>query len=124
MDKPLRIGQIGIAHTHATKVVQPESQPVLRRLNADFAGVYEPNPEMLTARGGREAWRDVQFFKDPEIILNDDSIRIVFIETWPWEAMPWARRAIEAGKHIHLDKPPGTSVTELRDLYDMASKSG
>jgi predicted dehydrogenase len=29
-----------------------------------------------------------------------------------------ARKAIDAGKHIHLDKPPGQSLSELRALLD------
>lgn len=47
MARTLRIGQIGIAHTHATKVVEPDSQSVLRRLDAELVGVHEPDPEML-----------------------------------------------------------------------------
>lgn len=93
MEQTLRIAQIGIAHTHATKVVQPESFPVLQRLDTEFVGVYEPDPEMLSARGGREIWRDIHFIDDPAEILDDNSIRIVFIETWPWECISWARRA-------------------------------
>lgn len=124
MAQTLRIGQIGIAHTHATKVVDPESQPVLRRLDAELVGVHEPDPQMLAARGGREIWSGVRFIDDPDEILADDTIAVVFIETWPWECIPWARRAVEAGKHIHLDKPPGTSVEELRELYELAGRSG
>jgi len=124
MTGQIRIGQIGIAHTHASKIVDPDSQPVLDRMNATLVGVHEPDPEMLVARGGREIWQGVDWIDDPEAILGDESISVVFIETWPWDCIEWARRAIDAGKHVHLDKPPGTSVEALRELYERAGKQG
>lgn len=52
MAHTLRIGQIGIAHTHSAKAVQWKSLPVLRRLDAEFVGVHGPNPEMLVETCG------------------------------------------------------------------------
>ena len=117
----LRIGQIGIAHTHATKVAMPEARPVLADRDAELAGVFEPDPAMRDERGGRPVWKDVHWFDTAEQLLDDPNINVVFIETWPWESIHWATRALEAGKHIHLDKPPGTSLPALRALYDLAA---
>ena len=124
MTDPLRIAQIGIAHTHATKVVDATAHPVLERLNAQLVGIHEPDPAMFAERGGREVWQDVNWVEDPQEIFDDDTISVVFIETWPWDCIDWGRRALQAGKHIHLDKPPGTSVAQLRELYDIAESAG
>jgi predicted dehydrogenase len=117
-----RIGQIGIAHTHATKLVAPEARPVLERMNATLVGIHEPDPKMLAERGGGDVWDGVRWIDDPEAIFGDESISIIFIETWPWDCVDWARRAIDAGKHVHLDKPPGTSVEALRELYERTAE--
>ncbi len=124
MAEQIRIAQIGIAHTHATKAVVPEARELLERLDVTLVGIHEPDAEMLAERGGREVWRDVTWLEEPETILDDESISAIFIETWPWDCIEWGRRAIEAGKHIHLDKPPGASVEPLKELYDAAGKNG
>ena len=124
MTDTLRIGQIGIAHTHASKLVDAPSLAVLERLNAELVGIHEPDPAMFTERSGRDTWQGVNWIDDPQEIFDDNSISVVFIETWPWDCIEWGRRALEAGKHIHLDKPPGTSVEALRELYDIAAAAG
>ena len=72
MTQTLRIGQIGIAHPHSTKVVEPASKQVLHRLDAELVGVHEPDPEMLDAykrlRGGHEIWREVNFIDNPHFL--------------------------------------------------------
>ena len=124
MTEPLRIGQIGIAHTHASKLVDAPSLAVLDRHNAELVGIHEPDPAMIAERSTRDTWQGVNWIDDPQRIFDDDSISIIFIETWPWDCIDWGRRALEAGKHIHLDKPPGASVEALRELYDIAAAAG
>lgn len=124
MTDTLRIAQIGIAHTHATKLVDQTARPVLDRLNAELVGVYEPDPAIFAERSDREVWKDVNWIEDPQDIFADDSISVVFIETWPWDCIDWGRRALQADKHIHLDKPPGTDVEALRHLYAIADSAG
>ena len=124
MADKLRIGQIGIAHTHATKAVAQASRPVLEKLEVEFVGIYEPDAAMWEGRHGREDYAGVRWCDTAEEILGDPTIAAVLIETWPWECQDWARRALEAGKHIHLDKPPGTSLPVLRELYELAGEKG
>ena len=35
-----------------------------------------------------------------------------------------ARLAIEAGKHVFLEKPPGATVSEVEDLKALAERKG
>ncbi len=124
MSETLRIAQIGIAHTHATKLVVDASRLVLERLNVEFAGIHEPDSVMWEARHGRTEYASVRWIDSADGLLNDPSIKAIHIETWPWECLGWARRALEAGKHIHLDKPPGMSLPALCALYDLAKEKG
>ncbi len=120
----LRIGQIGVAHTHATKAVTPPSRALLKRLDVEFVGIHEPDPKMWEARHDNEAYQDVRWIESVDQLLEDPTIEAVFIETWPWECLEWAGRAMQAGKHVHLDKPPGTSLPGLRSLYELAEQKG
>ena len=51
MTQKLCIGQIGIAHPHSTKVVEPASQQVLHRLDAELVtalwALTEPRRERM-----------------------------------------------------------------------------
>ena len=71
MAEQIRIAQIGIAHTHATKAVVPEARELLERLDVTLVGIHAPDAEMLAERGGREVWRDVTWLEEPETILDD-----------------------------------------------------
>ena len=124
MQKALRMAQIGIAHTHANNAVAPASRAVLERLDAEMAGIYEPDPAMWEARHARLEYRDLRWFSSVDEILDDPTVEVVFIETWPWECLYWARKALQAGKHIHLDKPPGLSLPMLKSLYEIADDKG
>jgi len=124
MVQTVRIAQIGIAHTHATKAVAGPSRPVLEKLDVEFVGIHEPDLSMWEARHQRDEYAGVTWFDAADDLLNDSSIAAILIETWPWECLSWARRALEAGKHIHLDKPPGTSLPGLRALYELARDNG
>ncbi|MDA1348731.1 MAG: Gfo/Idh/MocA family oxidoreductase [Chloroflexi bacterium] len=124
MPEQLRFAQIGIAHTHANNALTPESRAVMQRLNVAMAGIYEPDPDMLRARRDRAEYRDMRWYDSYDEILKDPTIAAVYIQSWPWECLYWARKALEAGKHIHLDKPPGLSAPMLRSLYDIAASKG
>ena len=124
MPDTLRIGQIGIAHTHATKLVGPPSTAALGRHAVEFVGIHEPDPTMWEARHAGEAYQNVRWIDSIDELLDDPTIDAVFIETWPWECQEWAKRALESGKHVHLDKPPGTSLPGLRSLYALALEKG
>ncbi len=124
MRDTVRFAQIGIAHTHANNAVAPPSRKVLRRLNTEMAGIYEPDPDMWEERNDRPEYADLHWYDSVDDILADETIDAVFIETWPWECLHWARKALLAGKHIHLDKPPGLSLPALRALYDLAEDKG
>ena len=124
MSTPLRVAQIGIAHTHATKTVVEEARVLWQRLDVEFTGIHEPDREMWETRHGREEYDGVHWYQTVDEILEDDGIAAVYIEAWPWECVQWARRALEAGKHIHLDKPPGTSLPDLRALLGLAGERG
>ena len=57
-----------------------------------------------------------------EELLNDSSIQLVVVECWVWEALPWGKKVIAAGKHLHLEKPPGNEWAPFKELVEEARR--
>ena len=57
-------------------------------------------------------------------ILNDPEIEAVAIETEEIYLTKYATLAAKHGKHIHMEKPGGTSVSDFENLIDLVKKGG
>ena len=55
-------------------------------------------------------------------VLNDDAIDLVSLATPNATHYPYAKAALEAGKHVLVDKPACATAAELRELRDLAAK--
>lgn len=53
-------------------------------------------------------------------LLEDPSVDAVYIPLPPALHYPWAKRALEAGKHVMLEKPFALSLEEAQELTSMA----
>jgi predicted dehydrogenase len=124
MNERLHFAQVSIAHTHANNALTPESREVMANNNAEMIGIYEPDPVMFQARRERPEYAGLRWYESYDKILDDPDIAGVYIESWPWECVHWARRALLAGKHIHLDKPPGLTLSDVQALYEIAAERG
>lgn len=111
---PLKIGQIGTAHGHADGKME-----TVRKLPAHYevVGVVPDDPAHLK----RPAYRDVPNLTEAELLAKAD---VVAVETAVDALVPTARRCVAAGKHVHLDKPPGTSLPLFRKLLELAREKG
>src|SRR6185295_17162098 len=101
---PSKIGAavLGIGHAHATgKVTALASSPAYR-----LAGVCEPDERLPRTH---KAYQEVRWLTLDQV-LQDRSIEMVAIETGVADSLRYARICIDAGKHLHLDKPPGIDL--------------
>jgi predicted dehydrogenase len=115
----VRIGQLGVTHAHGAGKARVLSEAAA----VDFVGLHEPDPAIRAARSADAAYAGVRWLSQDEL-LGDPTVQGVFVETTPAENLGWARRALEAGKHVLIDKAPGTSLAELRALLDLARDRG
>ena len=85
--------------------------------NADFE---------LVATASRNAEVDgIPAFRNLATLLDNMSdIACVSLCTPPAARYPDARLAIEAGCNVMLEKPPGTTLAEVRDLASLAERAG
>lgn len=110
--KRIRIGQIGLAHPHALgKLNAVRSLPEIY----DFIGVVEPDEKM------RRKVKEIRFLSLDEM-MSDKNLDALIIETRVRDLVTTALPVIEAGKHIHLDKPAGPSIEPFEKLLNTAKR--
>jgi len=108
----IRIGQIGLAHPHS-----------LGKLNAirslpdtyDLVGVVEPDLSLRKRAKGLN-------FISLDQLMNTKGLEAVAIETRVKDLVTTALPVVEAGKHIHLDKPAGPALAPFQKLLDLAER--
>lgn len=111
----IKIGQIGIGHNHSDKIKAVQHYPELFEL----VGYAEENEEWVDRRGQKPYFADVPRLSVEEIIEKSDAI---LVETDVWNLTKTAQMCIDAGKHIHMDKPASGTVAEFKHLLDSAKE--
>lgn len=113
----LKYLQIGIGHAHANKFsVYNESN------DWDVVGIVEEDPELLAQAKEDPTYRDSKFLSLEEG-LNTEGLSAVGIETHVRDLLSYAEKAIDAGYHIHLDKPAGDSFERYKALMKKADEN-
>ena len=115
----IRIGQIGTKHAHANGKYQTMVKfPDL----FEVVGVVEYDEEQrLKMESG--AYSGANWLTE-EQLFNTEGLQAVAVETDVPELVPTAQRCVEAGFHVHVDKPAGESMSACRRLHETADQSG
>jgi D-galactose 1-dehydrogenase len=108
---PIRIAVVGVG-----KIVRDQHLPALAK-NADY---------QLIAAASRHGTVDgIDNFKSIEAMLEAvpaiEAVSLCMPPQYRYEA---ARTALEAGKHVFLEKPPGATLSEVADLESLAAAKG
>ncbi len=115
MKEIIRCGILGTGHGHAVgklKVLQDSP-------DWDLAGVCEPDPNLRTRREREEAFANVRWLTESEL-LDDPELKMVAVEGAVPHLLDQADKVVDAGKHIHLDKPAGASLSQFKAILDRA----
>ncbi len=108
----IRIGQIGLAHPHASgKLKAIQSLPD----TYDLVGVVEPDSSL------RKRAKGVNFVSLDQL-MNTKGLEAVAIETRVKDLVTTALPVVEAGKHVHLDKPAGPALAPFKKLLQSAER--
>jgi len=114
---PLRVAQIGTTHSHALG-----KWTTLNRLPAEFdvAGIWEPDLAERAKAQPRPEYAGTRWLEEQDLFA-DRSIQAVVVETELPDLLGTGRRCLEAGWHVHLDKPPGRDLAAFADLQQLAA---
>lgn len=116
--KKIKIGQIGIGHNHGgTKMAAVRKFPEL----FEVVGYAEENERWIEKRGNAEWYSGLQRLSVDEVIEKSDAI---LVETDVWNLTETAQKCIDAGKHIHMDKPASGTLEEYKTLLHKAKAKG
>ncbi len=109
----IRIAFLGGSHSHALA----KAKVIRASQDWELAGIAESDPKILqhyTGLGITPLTR--------EQILTDPSITVVAIESDVKDHSAGASAALNAGKHIHVEKPPADTMQAFRDMAATAEK--
>lgn len=116
--KRLRIGQIGIGHNHGSgKMEAVRNFPEL----FEIVGYAEEDEAWRRERGDLEIYRDIPLLSVDEVIKKADA---VLVECDVWNLTKYAKLCVDAGKHLHMDKPASGMLEEFRSVLDTARCKG
>ena len=113
---PIRIGQIGVKHGHATKLG-------IYRRSSDYevVGVVESDAEARRRVEAEPAYAGLPWMTR-EQLLAVPGLQAVLVETAVPDLLDNAEACVAAGKHVHLDKPAGTSLPHYQRILDAAAE--
>ncbi|MDF1824587.1 MAG: Gfo/Idh/MocA family oxidoreductase [Verrucomicrobiales bacterium] len=114
----LKYLQIGTGHAHANKIAVYEKSD-----DWEVVGIVEEDPERLVAAKENPTYRDFPFLTLEEG-LNTEGLSVVGVETEIRDLLKYAGMALDAGFHLHLDKPAGASFSTYERILKKADAAG
>jgi len=113
----VRAGMLGTGHSHFSGKLNA----MLQSPDYEVAGIVESNTEAREKLSKDPRMPAVKWMSEQEM-LADPNIHLVVVECRAWEAIPWGKKVIAAGKHLHLEKPPGHEMGPFKDLVEEARR--
>lgn len=116
--KKIKLGQIGIGHNHGgEKMLAARKFPEL----FEIVGYAEENERWVEKRGDKPCYEGIPRMRVEEILEKSDAI---VVESDVWDLTKYAKMCVDAGKHIHLDKPASGTLEEYKYVLDTAKSKG
>jgi predicted dehydrogenase len=106
----LKLGFLGAAHSHFLQKHKVLSE------SPDFTvlGVEEADREIQKRLGERIRW-----LEPGQVLAEAD---VVVVESAVKHHARHAQRALIAGRHVHVEKPPATNLADFEELLELANR--
>ena len=115
MSDTIRVGLIGYGYAsktfHAPLIAGTSGMTLAAISSSDEAKV-------------RADWPTVSVVADPQQLFSDPSLDLIVIPTPNDTHYPLAKAALEAGKHVVVDKPFTVTLSQARELEALARRCG
>ncbi|MEO4052553.1 Gfo/Idh/MocA family oxidoreductase [Solibacillus sp. CAU 1738] len=113
----LKVGVIG-----GGSISEFHIRPYVANKDADLIALCDQNAERLARMG--ETYNVANLYTNYEELLNNPEVDAVSICTWNNSHAEIAIKALEAGKHVLIEKPLSTTVQEALAVEAAVKKSG
>lgn len=87
----------------------------------EVVSVCEPNASVRSTAEKNPMYHGLKWASEQEL-LSDTSLQLIVVECSVWDAIPLGRKVIDAGRHLHLEKPPGNDWQAFKSLVEDAQK--
>lgn len=115
MSDSIRVGLIGYGYAgktfHAPLIAGTPGMTLAAVSSSDAAKVHAD-------------WPNVPVVSEPKHLFNDPNIDLIVIPTPNDTHFPLAKAALEAGKHVVVDKPLTVTLSQARELEALAKSLG
>lgn len=115
----IKAGQIGTKHAHAAG----QMETMRRSADYEVVGVVEPDDQQWSKVARTKEFEGVPRVSE-EQLLGSAGLQVVAVETEIRDSLATAKRCLDAGMHVHIDKPAGDSLSELRAVQAAARQRG
>ena len=117
VEAPLRVAVVGYGYWGPNL-----ARNALERPELQLAALCERDPARGTAFSARVP--GVPVHTELDRVLEDPDVDAVIVATPPRTHHPIVKAALEAGKHVLVEKPLATTAADARDLIDVAARRG
>ena len=114
---PLRVALVGYGYWGPNLLRNYMDLP-----EAQVAWVCDRRPEALGKAQAR--FPAIAATTDLEVVFNDASVDAVLVATPIGTHHPIAKAALEAGKHVFIEKPMTADTAQAHELVDLATERG
>ncbi len=83
----------------------------------NFYAVWERTKDLA-----KEKFPEVKTYRTLEAMLADDLVELVIVNTPNYTHYEYAKKSLEAGKHVIVEKPFTIDVAQANDLIELAKK--
>ncbi|GAO46026.1 putative NAD binding Rossmann fold oxidoreductase [Saitoella complicata NRRL Y-17804] len=115
---PLRLGVLSSAQINAAAVIHPVET------HEDVILYAIASRDASTARLQAKKYSFQKSYGDYQSLLDDPLVDFVYISTPNGLHYEWAYKALQAGKHVLLEKPFTSNAEEAQKLVEFSQKSG
>ncbi|BDH46102.1 oxidoreductase [Salmonella enterica subsp. enterica serovar Choleraesuis] len=115
MSEKIRVGIIGYGYASKTfhaPLIAGTPGLVLSAISSSDAGKVAAD------------WPSVPVVSSPQALIADPELDLIIIPTPNDTHYPLAKAALEAGKHVVVDKPFTVTLSQARELEELAAKRG
>ena len=113
--RAVRIGFLGASHSHAGGKIRVAAKSP----EFEVLGLWDDNAEVRAAYEAQGIG-----IAEPDKLLNDPAVEVIAVEGPVVDHARDGLRVVEAGKHLHLEKPPALDVESLRTILNVAATKG
>ena len=113
---PLGVGFLG-----AGDISVLHARAVAKAPGAKLVGLWNRNQDRANQRAAEFGCRN---YDSPEALVSDPAVHAVFVLTNLETHLEYTRLALQAGKHVLVEKPVGVTVAEIEEMGRLAAAKG